>query len=144
MKNYSRNVKAYFEEKGIPVNDELHFENVLELVKERCTLLTDFYGQAVFFFKDPEQYDEAAVKPKWDAAKADFFGELVSRCAAAEWNTANIETLFKEVASEKQQAGRIADAVPGDAGGLKNGARGFCDCGRHWPGSYRKKNPQSP
>lgn len=101
VKNYSRNVKTYFEEKGIPVNDELHFENVLELVKERCTLLTDFYGQAVFFFKDPEQYDEAAVKPKWDAAKADFFGELVSRCAAAEWNTANIETLFKEVASEK-------------------------------------------
>ena len=47
-------VKKDFEEKGISVKDEEKFNTVLEMVKDRCTLLPDFYTQASFFFKAPE------------------------------------------------------------------------------------------
>jgi glutamyl-tRNA synthetase len=50
------------------VSDENLLDKVIGLVKDRCTLLTDFYDQSVFFFKTPEQYDLGAIKPKWNEA----------------------------------------------------------------------------
>ena len=100
--NYQPRVKEIFEAKGIAINDEVYFAKVLELVKERCILLTDFYEQAVFFFATPGAYDEAAVKPKWDAAKHDFFTELINRYKnIIDWKPDTIEIAFKDLATEK-------------------------------------------
>lgn len=100
--NYQARVKEIFEGKGIAINNEAHFATILELVKERCTLLTDFFEQAVFFYQAPAEYDEASVKPKWDAGKQDFFSELVSRYnSVSEWDLNSIETEFKNLATEK-------------------------------------------
>jgi glutamyl-tRNA synthetase len=75
---------------------------VLELVKERCTLLTDFVWQASFFFKAPETLDVASVKPKWNEDKAMFFDILAEKLTVLEeWQQANIEAIFKETAAEK-------------------------------------------
>jgi len=63
--HYAKRVKDIFEQKGITLTDKIYFHKVLELVKERCTLLTDFYDQAVYFFKAPSAWDTEAVKPKW-------------------------------------------------------------------------------
>src|SRR5439155_24219213 len=60
-------------EKGVTVSDTSFLDKVITLVKDRCTLLTDFYDQSIFFFKAPEQYDLDAIKPKWSAAKTAFF-----------------------------------------------------------------------
>jgi glutamyl-tRNA synthetase len=64
--NYQQRVKAIFESKGIVIKDDAYFTKVLELVKERCSLLPDFFAQASFFYEAPASYDEASVKPKWD------------------------------------------------------------------------------
>jgi glutamyl-tRNA synthetase len=48
------------------------------LIKERCTLLPDFYTQGIFFFEAPTSYDEAAVKPKWDDTKKDYFDSIIA------------------------------------------------------------------
>jgi glutamyl-tRNA synthetase len=96
------NVKGLFEAKGIKIDDESKFEKVLELVKDRCTLLTDFYQQASFFFKAPETLDVASVKPKWNTDKAMFFDILTEKFTVLEeWNAATIEATFKETAAEK-------------------------------------------
>jgi glutamyl-tRNA synthetase len=95
-------VKSLFEEKGITINDERKFEKVLELVKDRCILLTDFYQQASFFFKAPQTLDIASVKPKWNEDKAMFFDILSEKLTVLEeWNTADIEAIFKQTAAEK-------------------------------------------
>jgi glutamyl-tRNA synthetase len=100
--HYQSTVKEIFESKGIVVSDDAYFTKVLELVKERCTLLPDFYEQAHFFFATPAVYDEAAVKPKWDAAKKDYFTTLINKYAALPtWIIAEIENSFKELATEK-------------------------------------------
>ncbi len=100
--DYLDRVKAIFEAKGIVITDEAHFAKILELVKERCTLLPDFFDQAFFFYQTPVTYDEASVKPKWDEARQDFFTALISRYnVLSDWSINSIETEFKNLATEK-------------------------------------------
>ena len=100
--HFSAIVKKDFEEKGIVINDEQHFEKILELVKDRCTLLTDFWQQASFFFQAPVTIDTASIKPKWNDDKALFFDILAEKLTLLEeWTASNVETLFKETAEEK-------------------------------------------
>ena len=75
---------------------------MLNLVKERCSLLPDFYEQAAFFFNAPTSYDEAAVKPKWDEAKKDFFTMLIRNYTELEdWEIETVENTCKQLATEK-------------------------------------------
>ena len=45
----------------------------MELVKDRCTLLPDFWEHSFFFFKAPIKIDFAPVLARWNDAKKDFF-----------------------------------------------------------------------
>jgi glutamyl-tRNA synthetase len=95
-------VKEVFAAKGLEIKDEEKLDTVIELVKDRCTLLPDFWQQASFFFKAPEALDTASVKPKWNEDKAIFFDILAEKFTVLEeWTAANIEALFKETAEEK-------------------------------------------
>lgn len=100
--NYQPGVKEIFEAKSVTISDDEYFTKVLNLVKERCVLLPDFYDQSIFFFKTPVAYDEAAVKPKWDAGKLNFFTEMVTRYNnLTEWEIEAIEAEFKALTTEK-------------------------------------------
>lgn len=100
--HYRDRVKEIFESKGIAIDDDAYFTKVLELVKERCTLLTDFHTQAAFFYVAPVAYDEASVKPKWDTEKKDFFIALAAAFnSLPEWNLNVLESAFKNLAAEK-------------------------------------------
>ena len=107
IKKYDREkltakVKEVLAGSGILVDDDMKLETVIELVKDRCILLTDFTQQASFFFKSPDILDVASVKPKWNEEKMMFFDILSEKFTVLEeWNAANIETLFKETATEK-------------------------------------------
>lgn len=82
--------------------DDSSLDKVIELVKERCVLLTDFVQQAGFFFKTPDTFDIDAVKPKWDTTKKDYFEVLCSNLKAlTEFTFTNMENAFKELATEK-------------------------------------------
>ncbi len=75
-------------------------EKVIDLVKDRCTFLADFYDQSVFFFKTPEQYDLNAVRPKWNEAKQLFFAEVIRNFELnTDWKEAALENNFKELAA---------------------------------------------
>lgn len=100
--HYLPQVKNMLSADGIETANDDQLLKVLELVKDRCTLLTDFSQQAGFFFKAPATLDEAAVKPKWDDGKKAFFNEFISRSQGLPvWDAPAIETLFKELAAEK-------------------------------------------
>ena len=95
-------VKNLLEEKGITVIDENLLENVITLVKDRCTLLSDFYNQSSFFFKSPGEFDVNAVKPKWNEDKKDFFVAYSEKISLLpEWNASLLENTFKELATQK-------------------------------------------
>lgn len=97
---YRLQVKEILEAKGITVDDDVYLEKVIGLVKERCHLLPEFYDQSVFFFKTPEQYDLAAIQPKWNEAKQLFFVEVIRSFELfSNWKTQELENNFKEIAS---------------------------------------------
>lgn len=96
-------VKKFFAEKNIQINDDLLLKKVIELVKERCNLLTDFVEQGSFFFVRPQTFDIDAVKPKWSEAKNLFFAEVIRNFELATvWNATELEHNFKEIAAANQ------------------------------------------
>ena len=100
--SYKLKVKELFESKGITITDDKEFEKILELVKDRCTLIPDFYDQSVFFFKDPTTLDTGAVKPKWSDDKKLFFTDWVNALDNLQsWDVVTLENSFKELATAK-------------------------------------------
>jgi glutamyl-tRNA synthetase len=96
-------VKKVFEVAGITVADDVYLDKVIALVKDRCTLLSDFPLQSSFFFEAPKQYDLAAVKPKWNEQKQLFFAETIRQFELMQqWNAADLEKEFKEIAAANQ------------------------------------------
>ena len=99
---YGLSIKELFTAKNIIIDDEKYFTRVLNLVKGRCTLITDFYEQAGYFFKTPQAWDIDAVKPKWNEATAIFFKDFCEILnGLAGWELMNLETEFKNLAAEK-------------------------------------------
>ena len=81
------------------VYNDSFIDKIIMLVKDRCTLLTDFYDQSYFFFKAPGEYDLNAVKPKWSGSKKRFFELFMEEIKATDtWESAFIEDGFKKLA----------------------------------------------
>lgn len=100
MSTIAPEIKNLFEAKGITVEDKATFIEVLELVKDRCTLLTDFVEQAHYFFQRPLQYDIAAIASKWTIEKNNFFIELIrSYSLLPYWELPDLENTFREMAA---------------------------------------------
>jgi glutamyl-tRNA synthetase len=102
-------VRKVLEDKGVVVTDENYLNQVIDLVKDRCVLLTDFYQQSAYFFEQPKEYDVNSVKPKWTDAKAEFFNAFIGTINSTEtFEPAALETAFKALAEEKSiKAGEL-------------------------------------
>jgi glutamyl-tRNA synthetase len=96
-------VMSFLLEKGITGIDDAILSKVIGLIKDRCTLLTDFYDQSYFFFKSPDKWDVDAVKPKWNEAKQLFFAEVIRNYELNnDWKAITLESSFKEIATINQ------------------------------------------
>ena len=81
----------YITEHGCNPSHELMLK-VVALIKDRCTLLPDFWAQGHFFFTTPESIDEAAIKDKWNEPKKQFFESWVNQLdTLADWTDVAIE-----------------------------------------------------
>jgi len=96
-------VKQILGDKGIVIKDEAFLLTVIDLVKERCPLLPDFYQQSSYFFEQPNEYDLNAVKPKWTDAKTAFYKALIDMLnnSAASIDATVFEEQFKKLEEEK-------------------------------------------
>lgn len=106
--NYKQQVKAIFEENGLSIQDDSYLEKIMELVKDRCTLLPDFWEHSSFFFRAPKKIDFTPIMAKWNPAKKDFFDSLTRPLrSVSEWKAASLEAVFKSLAE-------AANIKPGD------------------------------
>ena len=95
-------IEPFFQDSGIDLADKDKLEKIIGLVKDRCTLLPDFYEQSVFFFKDPVTLDTDSVKPKWNDDKKIFFTEWTNALTnLQDWDIVSLENNFKELATAK-------------------------------------------
>lgn len=81
--------------------DEHMLAAVVPVIKDRCTLLTDFWAQGHFFFRTPELVEKAAITDKWNDQKQQFFTAWSDALATlATWTEAAIETSFNEAVAQ--------------------------------------------
>ena len=95
-------VKKILNQAGVENIDESKLLTVIDMVKERCVLLSDFVQQASFFFNAPANYDIDAVKPKWTVEKETFFMAFADDLQQlATFDSVTLENHFKEMAAQK-------------------------------------------
>jgi glutamyl-tRNA synthetase len=76
-----------------------YIEKVVALIKDRCTLLPDFWAQGHFFFTTPETIDTDSLK--WNDQKQAFFTELASQLPGLQpWTHDAIEAFTNELATK--------------------------------------------
>ncbi|MBC7188030.1 MAG: glutamate--tRNA ligase [Calditrichaeota bacterium] len=63
-------VRPVLEARGISGVDEAYLRRVVALLKERVRIIPDFVDRGWYFFRDPESYEEKAVKKYWSADTA--------------------------------------------------------------------------
>jgi glutamyl-tRNA synthetase len=95
-------VRAVLEARGISATDDRYLLQVIDLVKERCVLLPDFYEQSKFFFATPEMLDTGSILPKWTPEKAAFFVDIQSVFSALpEFSASAIDLALKTLAADR-------------------------------------------
>lgn len=92
-------VKQVLLYQNIDATDEAFLLTIIDLVKDRCTLMPDFATQAGYFFVTPVAYDLPAVKPKWNTDKAAFF-EAFANQMDVDLSTIELEANFKTIADK--------------------------------------------
>jgi glutamyl-tRNA synthetase len=94
-------VRAIMNYHGIHNIDEQYLAKVIDMVKERCQLLSEFHHQGAFFFNAPEKYDTNSVVPKWSEEKKEFFMAFADELHNGKLTeSADIEAKFKELAAD--------------------------------------------
>jgi glutamyl-tRNA synthetase len=103
VSSYKLQVQNLLEDIGVIIDDEKKFEEILELIKDRCVLLNDFREQGSYFFQFPEIIDMASINPKWNEQKNLFFIELIRAYQLMTvWNHEELEKEFKEIAAANE------------------------------------------
>ncbi len=85
--------------------DNLYLEKVIGLVKERMVLLSDFWGQAAFFFETPLEYDEKLVKKHWKEDTTQIMlhiYEIIERIKELKFTSSHIEESVKFYIEEQE------------------------------------------
>lgn len=95
-------VAPYLEQAGINNIPEAKLMKAIELVKERCQLLTDFVVQASYFFSDPSNLDLESIRGKWTEDKANFFRKWSAQLQEGAQDAAGMEAEFLEAAKNYQ------------------------------------------
>ncbi|MGB3235253.1 MAG: glutamate--tRNA ligase, partial [Ferruginibacter sp.] len=98
----SNRVAEILKSKGVDIANRNYLKAVISLVKERCTLMSDFYEQSSYFFKTPETLDITAIQLKWKKEKSDFFSGYIQWLSSTTlWDSHNLEMEFKNMAVQK-------------------------------------------
>ena len=96
-------VKKQLATKNIVIEDDEKLKSIITLVKDRCTLLTDFIEQIQYFFVTPTNIDITAIQPKWDEKKTAFFNQIIRQWQANFANSAiELEQEFKSLATTQE------------------------------------------
>jgi glutamyl-tRNA synthetase len=86
---------------GINTKIDEYFLTIIDLVKDRCVLVSDFVTQAGYFYRYPSNPDLEAIQAKWSDAKSKFFQDYAHELNnLVEWNFEQIENLFKQLADK--------------------------------------------
>ncbi|MGC1515760.1 MAG: glutamate--tRNA ligase [Maribacter sp.] len=76
---------------------------VVALIKERATFVSDFWELSDYFFLAPEQYDEKAAKKQWKEDTAEIMTGLITTLEKiTDFSSEQVETVIKAWITERE------------------------------------------
>lgn len=97
---------------------------IIELLKERAKSLTEFQEQSLYFFDDPEKFDEQTARKRWKdyTINIQVSAYLEKLGLLPEWRSETIESTLREIAeAEKISAGKLIHPVRLALSGVPHG-----------------------
>jgi len=81
---------------------EAYFKRAISLLKPKIKKISDFANLGFYFFKDPDQYDQEAIKKYWqDQAVVDRLDSTSKRLSSLDsFDATNIENVVRNLAEE--------------------------------------------
>ncbi|MDP5231873.1 MAG: glutamate--tRNA ligase [Cellulophaga sp.] len=87
---------------GVTTQNEAHLEDIIALIKERATFVSDFWELSDYFFVAPKTYEEKALKKQWKENTSNIMNELLSVLETIDnFSSKNTEEKVKQWISEK-------------------------------------------
>ena len=77
-------VMPFFDKAGWERPQRDYLIKVIEVMAERANLLTDYVEPIPYFYKDPEEYEEATVKKRWKPASHELLSGWAEEMAKME------------------------------------------------------------
>jgi glutamyl-tRNA synthetase len=104
-KNTEEIVKQFLpilDEKGISTNEN-YLNQIIELVKERATFISDLWALTHYFFEAPTSYDAKVVKKKWKENSPHLMEGIAALISEIkDFNAASLELLIKKHIEDNQ------------------------------------------
>ncbi len=94
----SSGVKALLKKHNVEVSDD-YIQKYIGLMKERVTLVPDFYTEGQFFFVAPDSYDEKQVKKRYSQDTVPHF-QKISEIIESESDSTILSTSVKSYLSD--------------------------------------------
>ena len=85
---------------------------VLPLMKERMVLLTDFFENGRYFWRDPEEYEPDVITKRWKAGIPEMLAALLPLLETVDFAPEALETLIREAAERSGMgAGKVIHPI---------------------------------
>ena len=93
----------FLSEKNIKTPSLAYVEQVVSLIKDRATFVSDFWELSDYFFVAPTEYNENAVKKQWKENTGQIMKELMEELdTIKDFSSENVETTVKAWISERE------------------------------------------
>ncbi len=96
-------VKAVLSQAGINLPEDEKLTGIIELLKERVSVVSEFAEQGAFFFSAPESYEEKALKKAWKEQTPELissYKERILKLDDAGFNAAQLKKELETVIEE--------------------------------------------
>ncbi|MEO5673511.1 MAG: glutamate--tRNA ligase [Chitinophagales bacterium] len=114
------------QEKNISASEEF-VARVCDVLKHRCSFLSDFWESGSFFFRQPDSFDEVIVKSKWNEKVKRNFEMLISELnSLSDFTGASVDQfLHRFLGQNNLKAGELFPVLRVALIGTKNGPSVF-------------------
>ncbi len=94
-------VKPHLQTAGLINIENKYLLNVISLMKERMIFPQDFVENSIYFFKEPEVFDETAISKHWEKETSQYENLLCERLESLnEYNKTSIEDTVRKLSEE--------------------------------------------
>lgn len=115
-------LEPYFQKSELPKPDQEKLHAIIDVMRERANVYSDYVEGCPYFYQAPTSYDEKTVKKRWKDDSAKLLQSYRKRLESCEWTLESLESELKAVTEEAEcGAGRLIHPVRLSVSGVGGG-----------------------